>query len=94
MDRLTRLNVNNQFCVDESSISYVDNEYIGEAINRLATFENIYENLILGQNLISNELEQLRLAGKTKSVRFKELMVKKLTNGNTIALLKSYGLQP
>lgn len=93
MDRLTRMLGNNEYIADDITLNHVDNGYTGEAITRLAKFENIYEDLIASQNQIPKELEKLRNEGKTKSVRFRELMVTKMTNANIIDLFKRYGLK-
>jgi hypothetical protein len=92
MKRLTLKKGNENYTVKDSTINHDNNGYAGEAINRLAKFENIYEDLILNQIQIPEEMERLRNEGKTKSVRFKELMVKKMTNANIIDLFKTYGL--
>jgi len=94
MARLTRMQDNEDFyIVDHLLLNNVVGGYTGEAITRLAKFENIYEDLLASQSQIPKELEKLRNEGKTKSVRFKELMVQKLMNGNIINLIKSYGLE-
>lgn len=93
MVRLTRVLNNEIYIVDDDKVNYDNNGYSGEAINRLARFENICNDLVAGQNKISEELEKLRNEGKTKSVRFRELMVKKMTNSNIIILFETYGLQ-
>ena len=94
MARLTRMQDNNDcYIVDQAVINNDVNGYTGEAITKLAKFENIYEHLLASQSQIPKELEKLRNEGKTKSVRFKELMVQKLMNGNTINLFKTYGLE-
>ena len=93
MERLTRMINNDLYIVDDDKVNYDDNGYSGEAISRLARFENVYDDLVASQNKISEELEKLRNEGKTKSVRFRELMVKKMTNSNIIILFKTYGLQ-
>jgi hypothetical protein len=93
MERLTRMLNNEFYIVDDDKVNCDDNGYSGEAISRLARFENVYDDLVASQNKISEELEKLRNEGKTKSVRFKELMVKKMTNSNIIILFKTYGLQ-
>ena len=94
MARLTRMQDNNDFyIVDQVAINNDVNGYTGEAITRLAKFENIYEDLLASQSQIPKELEKLRNEGKTKSVRFKEPLVQKLTNGNIINLFKAYGLE-
>lgn len=69
------------------------NGYSGDAINKLAKFENFYDDLISKQNEISKELEKLRVEGKTHSVKFKQLLANKMTNNNIMILLKTYGLQ-
>ena len=92
MARLTRM-INNEFyIVEDDKVICDDNGYSGEAINRLARFENFYDDLVASQNKISEEMEKLRNEGKTKSVRFRELMGKKLTNSNILILFKTYRL--
>ncbi|PKM76658.1 MAG: hypothetical protein CVU90_11255 [Firmicutes bacterium HGW-Firmicutes-15] len=94
MERLTRVLGNNDFyIVDNLTVNHDLNGYTGEAITRLAKFENIYEDLIASQIQIPKELEKLRNEGKTKTVRFRELMVNKMTNANIINLFKTYGLE-
>jgi len=94
MERLTRALDNNEFyIVDDDKVNHDVNGYSGDAINKLAKFENIYDDLLASQDEISKELERLRNAGKTHSLKFKELMAKKFTNNNIIILFKAYGLQ-
>lgn len=94
MTRLTRALDNNEFyIVDDDKVNHDINGYSGDAINRLAKFENLYDDLLANQSKISKELEILRNEGKTHSCKFKELMVKKLTNVNIIILFKTYGVQ-
>ncbi len=92
MARLTRVLNNEVYIVDDDKVNRDVNGYSGEAVNRLARFENVYDDLVASQNKISEELAKLRDEGKTKSVRFRELMVKKLTNSNFVILFKTYGL--
>lgn len=91
LGRLTRA-FDSKFYVDDTKVKQDVNGYSGEAINKLAKFENIYEDLLESQSKIPKELERLRNEGKTKSVTFKELMVKKMSNANMINLFKLYGL--
>ncbi|HZX46624.1 MAG TPA: hypothetical protein VFF83_05080 [Clostridia bacterium] len=94
MKRITRKTQNNgHYVVDEDKIKQVAGGYSGEAVERLAAFENMYENLIKGQSEISEELERLRREGKKNSYKFRELMGKKLINSNTLIILKNYGLE-
>lgn len=91
MERITRL-IDGRYYVADIAIDHYGKGYFGEAIDRLAVFENMAEDLMASQTQISNELEKLRAEGKEKSVTFKELMIKKLTNVNMILLYKSYGI--
>ena len=65
---------------------------LGEAVTKLAKFENLYEDLLARQNDIAKELEALRLEDKTRTLKFKQLFANKLTNSNILTLFKSYGL--
>ncbi len=93
MERMTRKKGEDGiYMVDESVVEHTADGYAGEAINRLAKFENMYEDLVASRKQIPGELEKLRSQGKEKSVTFKELMVKKMMNANIIDLFKMYGL--
>lgn len=94
MERLTKaLESNGLFIVEDSQLQPDANGYSGEAINKLAKFENFYDDLIFKQSEISMELEKLRFEGKTNSVKFKQLLTNKMTNHAILILLKAYGLQ-
>lgn len=90
MDRLTKLLDNGIYIANENQIKHNENGYFGNAINKLAKFENIYEDLILKQKEISTEMEKLKLEGKTNSVKFKQLLANKLTNSNIIMIFEKY----
>lgn len=68
------------------------NGYSGDAINKMAKFENFYDELISKQSEIIKELEKLKLEGKTRSVKFKQLLANKITNNNIMILFKTYGI--
>jgi len=94
MERLTRVLGNHDlYVVDDLTVNHDGNGYTGAAITKLAKFENIYEDLLASQNEISKDLEKLRNEGKTKTVTFRELMVKKLNNVTIINLFQTYGLK-
>ncbi|MGE5405286.1 MAG: hypothetical protein ACM3PP_10175 [Candidatus Saccharibacteria bacterium] len=94
MPRLTRaIGKKKGYIVNEALVIRVKEGYTGEAIEKLARFENALEALMVSQTEVSEELERLRSEDKTKSVRFKELMVKKMTNATMIAYFKSRGLE-
>jgi len=62
-------------------------------MDRLEKFEKFYEDLVASQEGISRELEVLRREGKEKSVKFRELLGKKLLNNSILILLKQYGIE-
>ena len=88
MIRLTELSENQQYVVDKLYIKEEKQCYGGQAIERLAAYENLYESLLRYQNEISKDLEMLRQANKNKSVKFKELLANKIVNNNLIDLLE------
>lgn len=75
---LTNKNENGYSCTDEKA-----------AIERLGRIEALYERLCREQEEISLELSKLRASGKAKSVKFNQLLAKKLTNVNIIAALEA-----
>jgi len=91
VSRLTN-KINDLYIVDESNVKLETNGYSGNAIIKLAKFESFYDDLIAEQNQISKQLEELRLEGKTHSVKFKQLLANKMTNTNILILLKKYEL--
>lgn len=91
MARLTIIS-DNGYVIDKNTLQQTDKGYTGDAIEKLARFENLIEDLLNSQRQIPIELEMLRNEGKTKSVRFRELMVKKITNANLLDLFKIYSL--
>ncbi|PKM84366.1 MAG: hypothetical protein CVU86_07610 [Firmicutes bacterium HGW-Firmicutes-11] len=81
------------YIVETADIVSTPGGYTGHAIERLAKFENFYDDLINGQTKLTEDLALLRSEGKEKSVQFKELLTKKLVNVNVMILLKNYGLE-
>lgn len=58
-----------------------------EAIARLAAYENLHERIENDQACIPAQLEELRAAGKEKTVTYRELIVRKLQNIYVLDLL-------
>lgn len=77
-EKLTAKNENGYFCPNEKA-----------AIERLGRIEELYERLCLEQKKISSELSDLRSSGKGRSVKFNQLLAKKLTNVSIISALES-----
>ncbi|HEX3010845.1 MAG TPA: hypothetical protein VHQ70_02255 [Syntrophomonadaceae bacterium] len=80
------------YVVDNSKVQHDVNGYSGDAVTKLAKFENIYDDLLSKQSEITKELEKLRLEGKTRTVKFKQLLANKMANSNIIILFETYGL--
>ena len=53
---------------------------LSAALERLAAWEDILEELVAEREQIALELEALRAQGKTKSLRFKEQFARKIPN--------------
>lgn len=94
MERMTRkVNGKDSIVIDKSMIIDDGSGYIGEAVNRLASFEDFYYNLLDRQRIIIVEMDKLRAVDKTKSVKFKQLFAEKLSNSNILFLLETYGIK-
>jgi hypothetical protein len=94
MERLTKRSENNQVYVTESiDGQYGDEGYHGEAIEKLAKFENVYDHIIERQKAIPVELEALRSAGKEKNYKFKELLGQKIMNEMLLMQMSHQGLK-
>jgi hypothetical protein len=91
--RLTKLSSSGAYYVLDSSMVFcVNDEYRGEAVEKLAKFENLHQYLMEMQKIIPAEMDKLREQNKTKSYRFKELMAQKLMHENMLNLFILYGL--
>ena len=94
MERLTILSNDHKTYLTKVIEGSLDDEaYCGEAIQKLATFENMHAYLIKSQTSIPKELERLRMQGKSKTVTFKELLTQKLINESMLMLLSRYGIE-
>lgn len=77
-EKLTEKDENGYTCLDEKA-----------AIERLGRIEELYERLCHEQEKITTELSDLRAQGKAKSVRFNQLLAKKLSNVSILSALES-----
>lgn len=93
MPRLTMQNEGAKtYQVPASTISPLPEGFSGDAINRLGAYEAFHAGLVFDMQKAAADMEILRAAGKEKTVKFRELLAKKLTCSNTLALLKLQGL--
>jgi len=63
-----------------------------EAFQRLAAYENLYDDLVANMVAIPQELGKLKAAGKEKTVRYREMLGQKLINNQIIALFERHGI--
>ncbi len=77
MKRLTQQTNENANIVETTLIQKAENSYFGDAIDKLAKFENFYDDLENQLTIIATEMDKLRDEDKSHSPRFKELFVKK-----------------
>ena len=61
----------------------------GEAIERLAQYEDMCEELQAQQQALALQMEKLRAEGREKSVKFRELFAQKLTNAAFLSMLQA-----
>lgn len=88
--RTTRVLNNN---IPSASVkSFEKSNRNGNHAKKLAGLEKLVEDLVAEQERISDQLDTFRREGKTKSVRFRELMGQKLFNSNVLNLFERYGL--
>ena len=94
MERYTHKSADNQrYILDVDRLIQTDEGYFGDAIALLGRFEEFYQDLILDQKNISNQLEALRMLEKTKTLRYRELFTQKLINQSILLHLEKYGLK-
>ena len=67
-------------------------DFTKDQIQRIGSFEAIYEELANSINTIPAELEKLKADGKEKTVRYKELFGQKLMNNYIISLFERHGI--
>ena len=67
-------------------------ERLADAMDRLAGFEDLLQDLEREQEELPRQLEQLRNQGREKTVQFRELLARKLTNTNLRLLLEQHRL--
>jgi hypothetical protein len=94
MERLTtKFEKGEKYLLKKEFVIACESGFSGEAAEKLAKFENFYEELFASQEILGKELDKLRSEGKEKSTKFRELFTKKLMNNSILILLKSYGLE-
>lgn len=93
MSRLTKLMKNNNLYVSKQIEEKHEDGYSGDAIEKLAKFENLFDYLIMQHEEIPKELEILRNEGKIKSYHFREILTNKLIIDAFLNLMKKYDIE-
>jgi hypothetical protein len=92
VERISKTNDGMSYFVDSSMIIDKPCGFSGRAVEKLAVYENLQLALIKNQSEISQKLVILKNKGLKNSVRYKELMGKKLMNSYALSLFISRGL--
>ena len=92
MERVTKFSEDKNFIVAKNLISPKGDCYTGEAIEKLAKYENLHEELRKKQIKIIKEMEELKSQDKNKTVKFKQLLAEKISINNILSIFEVYGL--
>ena len=82
-----------RYTVKNEAGYHIPDEFAGKAIQRLGEFEDAFEDLMNSQAQIPMELENMRMQGKEKTVRYKETVAQKLINNNIIMFFERHGFK-
>ncbi|MBK5251741.1 MAG: hypothetical protein JJE29_03795 [Peptostreptococcaceae bacterium] len=93
MDRLTEWIEEKKTYISKHIEGKQNGGYSGEAIDRLAKFENLLEDMLGQKEKLPGELAKLREEGKEKSYRFREIFAKKLTIEALLTIMKDFGIE-
>jgi hypothetical protein len=91
MNRYTKI-INTTYAIDDKDLDHNSNGYYGPAVDKLAEFENIIDDLLSKQDEISKELELLRKSDQKKSYKFRDALGHKLINSSLITIFKEHNL--
>lgn len=93
MSRLTKLREDNKTYVSKHIDEKLKEGYSGDAIEKLAKFENLLDHLIEQHEELPKELEVLRNEGKIKSYKLREVFGQKLTIEAFLKLMKDFDIE-
>lgn len=84
MRRFTKKN-KDQYYLD-TKLDQNDQGYYGEAIDELATYENMMEAIKYREQELEQELEELRQEKKVKSMKFQQRLGEKMLNERILTM--------
>lgn len=93
MERYTQKKNDNEFQINPELIFSKDTIVFGPAIDRLGRFEDFFFGIKNQLESIDSELQSLRDADKTKTVRYRELFGNKLMLNQVMTYLRHYGFE-
>jgi len=91
MSRLTQKSDNGIYIASDDKITHDTKGYSGDAVEKLAKFEDMYDELVSKQIEITEEMETLRQDGKMHTARFKQLLDRRIANNTIIIIFESCG---
>lgn len=91
MSRLTQKSDKGLYFTSNDKVTQDTTGYAGDAVEKLAKFEDMYDDLISKQAEITEELEKLRQEGKMHTARFKQLLDRRIANNTIIIIFESCG---
>ena len=87
MERLTRKRGDGTYVASESAVRAEADGYAGEAIERLAAFENAIEVVEAQLASIEPRLDELKARGRIRSSEAQQLLAQKLTYTSTLHMM-------
>lgn len=94
MERLTRKSKKEgTYLTDRIDGKHPEGGYHGEAVEKLARFENLYEDLLARKNSLRQDLEQLVENDRLRTYEYTERYVEKLMNDALLELCETHGLK-
>jgi len=93
MERLTELAEGKGKYISKHILAEENGDFSGEAIERLAKFENLLEEMMHQKDELPRELAKLREQGKEKTYSFREILSNKLTIETFLRIMKDFGIE-
>lgn len=94
MERLTRQSgKEGPYLTDRITGAHPEGGYHGEAVEKLARFENLYEDLLEKKKALHQDLENLVKNDRLRTYQYTERLAEKLMNDALLELCETHGLR-
>ena len=91
MERLTRQSgKEGPYLTDRSAGEHPEGGYHGEAVEKLARFENLYEDLLEKKKALHQDLENLVNNDRLRTYQYTERLAEKLMNDALLELCETH----